>query len=231
MMATIRQLFTFGTALIHSPAPGNPDLRLTVQAQPRDRSFPMRDTFHDELDQIGTALIEMTQLVGTAMSKATTALLTADLAAAEEVVSGDDKVNVLYAETEERAFDLLARQQPVAGDLRVIVTGLRMVASLERMGDLAAHIAKIARLRYPQVAVPEEVRDVIRQMSVIAQNVVTKAGAVLAGHDIELAAELERDDDAMDELHKRLFTVLLGDWTHGIEAAIDVTLLGRFYER
>jgi phosphate transport system protein len=191
----------------------------------------MRDTFHDELDQIGAALIEMTQLAGAAMSKATTALLTADLTLAEQVVSDDDKVDQLYQETEERAFDLLARQQPVAGDLRVIITGLRMVASLERMGDLAAHIAKIARLRYPQPAVPAEVNDIIRQMAVVAQNVVVKAGAVLAGHDIELAAELERDDDAMDALHKQLFTVLLGDWQHGIEAAIDVTLLGRFYER
>jgi phosphate transport system protein len=191
----------------------------------------MRDTFHDELDQIGAALIEMTQLVGTAMSRATTALLSADLPLAEDVVLSDEKVNALYRETEERAFDLLARQQPVASDLRVIVTGLRMVASLERMGDLAVHIAKIARLRYPNPAVPVEVRDIVKQMGVVAQNVVTKAGAVLAGHDIELAAEVERDDDAMDALHKRLFTVLLADWQHGIEAAIDVTLLGRFYER
>jgi phosphate transport system protein len=191
----------------------------------------MRDTFHDDLDQIGAALIEMTQLVGTAMHKATAALLDADLGLAEEVISGDDKVNLLHQETEERAFDLLARQQPVAGDLRVIVTGLRMVASLERMGDLAAHIAKIARMRYPEPAVPGEVKDIIRQMGVVAQNIVTKGGAVLAGHDIELAAELERDDDEMDALHKRLFTVLLDDWKHGIESAIDITLLGRFYER
>jgi phosphate transport system protein len=192
----------------------------------------MRDTFHDELDQIGAALIEMSRLVGTAMSTATTALLNADLTLSEEVIASDDKVNLLHQETEERAFDLLARQQPVAGDLRVIITGLRMVASLERMGDLAVHIAKIARLRYPDPAVPSEVRDVIKQMGVVAQNIVTKAGAVLAGHDIELAAELERDDDAMDALHKKLFTIVLDkDWQYGVEAAIDVTLLGRFYER
>lgn len=192
----------------------------------------MRDTFHDELDQIGAALIEMTQLVGTAMSRATAALLSADLQIAEEVIAGDDKVNLLHQETEERAFDLLARQQPVAGDLRVIITGLRMVASLERMGDLAVHIAKITRLRYPEPAVPAEVHGVIKQMGIVAQNIVTKAGAVLAGHDIELAAELERDDDAMDALHKKLFTVVLDkEWQHGVEAAIDVTLLGRFYER
>jgi phosphate transport system protein len=192
----------------------------------------MRDTFHDELDQIGVALVEMSKLVGTAMSKATTALLRADLTLSEEVITADEVVDRLHMETEERAFDLLARQQPVAGDLRVIVTGLRMVASLERMGDLAVHIAKIARLRYPDRAVPAEVHDVIRQMGVVAQNIVTKAGAVLAGHDIQLAAELARDDDSMDALHKELFGIVLDkDWGHGVEAAIDVTLLGRYYER
>ncbi len=192
----------------------------------------MRDTFHDELDQIGTALIDMSKLVGTAMSKATTALLKVDLTLAEEVIAGDEKVDALHDETEQRAYDLLARQQPVAGDLRVIVTGLRMVASLERMGDLAVHIAKIARLRYPDKAVPTEVQATIRQMGIVAQNVVTKAGAVLAGHDIELAAEVARDDDAMDALHKKLFTLVLDPgWQHGVEAAIDITLLGRFYER
>jgi phosphate transport system protein len=192
----------------------------------------MRDTFHDELDQIGVALVEMSKLVGTAMSKATAALLGADLTLSEEVITADEVVDRLHMETEERAFDLLARQQPVAGDLRVIVTGLRMVASLERMGDLAVHIAKIARLRYPDRAVPAEVHDVIRQMGVVAQNIVTKAGAVLAGHDIELAAELARDDDLMDALHKELFGIVLDkDWEHGVEAAIDVTLLGRYYER
>jgi len=99
------------------------------------------------------------------------------------------------------------------------------------MGDLAVHIAKIARMRYPEPAVPAEVHEIMRQMGEVAQNIVTKAGAVLAGHDIQLAGELERDDDAMDALHKKLFTVLLDDWKHGVEAAIDVTLLGRFYER
>jgi len=192
----------------------------------------MRETFHDELDQIGAGLVEMAKLVGTAMSSATAALLKADLTLAEEVITGDEAVDRLHTEIDERAFGLLARQQPVAGDLRVIVTGMRMVASLERMGDLAVHIAKIARLRYPDNAVPAEVHDVIRQMGVIAQNIVTKAGAVLAGHDIELAAELVRDDDAMDALHKKLFAIVLDkDWKHGVEAAIDVTLLGRFYER
>jgi phosphate transport system protein len=192
----------------------------------------MRDTFHDELDQIGTALVEMTNMVGSAMSRATTALLDADLSLAESVISADQAIDDLYRETEERAFDLLARQQPVAGDLRIIITGLRMVGDLERMGDLAEHIAKIARRRYPASAVPPELRVVLLEMGQIAQRIVAKAGSVIAGQDAELAAELEHDDDAMDALHRRLFKIILADnWAHGVEAAIDITLLGRFYER
>jgi phosphate transport system protein len=192
----------------------------------------MRDTFHDELDQIGNNLVEMTNLVGSAMSRATTALLDADLSLAESVITADAQVDALYRQTEEQAFDLLARQQPVAGDLRVIVTGLRMVGDLERMGDLAEHIAKIARRRYPASAVPPELRAVLLEMGQIAQRIVAKAGSVIAGQDAELAAELEQDDDAMDNLHRKLFTIVLDDdWEHGMEAAIDITLLGRFYER
>ncbi|HEY0486398.1 MAG TPA: phosphate signaling complex protein PhoU [Mycobacteriales bacterium] len=192
----------------------------------------MRDTFHDELDQIGAALVEMTNMVGSAMSRATTALLDGDLELAEKVISADAAVDELYRQTEERAFDLLARQQPVAGDLRVIITGLRMVGDLERMGDLAEHIAKIARRRYPASAVPPELRATILEMGQVAQRIVAKAGSVIAGHDAELAAELENDDDVMDALHRKLFRIVLDDdWAHGMEAAIDITLLGRFYER
>jgi phosphate transport system protein len=191
----------------------------------------MRNTFHDELARIGSVLVDMTKLVSCAMSKATTALLTADLTMAEEVITADAEIDRLYRETEDRAYELLARQQPVAIDLRQIVTGLRMVADLERMGDLAQHIAKIARMRYPVGAVPPELHEVIREMGEVAQAVVDKAGAVIDGRDVELATELEQDDDRMDALHRKLFTILLSGWDHGIEAAIDITLLGRFYER
>ncbi|WP_163511887.1 phosphate signaling complex protein PhoU [Fodinicola acaciae] len=191
----------------------------------------MRNTFHDELARIGSVLVDMTKLVSCAMSKATTALLTADLTLAEEVIAADAEIDRLYRETEDRAYELLARQQPVAIDLRQIVTGLRMVADLERMGDLAQHIAKIARMRYPDCAVPPELHAVIREMGEVAQRVIDKAGAVIDGRDVELATELEQDDDRMDALHRKLFTILLSGWDHGIEPAIDITLLGRFYER
>ncbi len=192
----------------------------------------MRDTYHDDLDSISTSLVEMTNLVGSAMSRATTALLDADLQLAEMVITADEAVDARYRETEAKAFDLLARQQPVASDLRVLVTSLRMVADLERMGDNAVHVAKIARRRYPSSAVPPSLRSTVLKMGHAAEEIVAKAGSVIASRDIVLAAELEKDDDVMDDLHRKLFTLILDEqWEGGIEAAIDVTLAGRYYER
>ena len=192
----------------------------------------MRDTYHVELDAISKSLVEMANLVGSAMSRATTALLDGDLQLAEQVITADEAVDARYREVEARAFDLLARQQPVASDLRVLVTSLRMVADLERMGDNAAHVAKIARRRYPSSAVPPALRSTVLEMGHAAEEIVAKAGSVIAGRDLKLAAELEKDDDVMDELHRQLFTAILDDrWDQGVEAAIDITLVGRHYER
>ena len=192
----------------------------------------MRDTYHDELDAISSSLVEMANLVGSAMSRATTALLDGDLQLAEQVITADEAIDARYREVEARAFDLLARQQPVASDLRVLVTSLRMVADLERMGDNAAHVAKIARRRYPSSAVPPALRSTVLEMGHAAEEIVAKAGSVVAGRDLKLAAELEKDDDVMDELHRNLFTAILDDrWDQGVEAAIDITLVGRHYER
>jgi phosphate transport system protein len=192
----------------------------------------MRDTYHDELDAISTSLVEMANQVGSAMSRATTALLDADLQLAEQVISADEAVDARYREVEARAFDVLARQQPVASDLRVLVTSLRMVADLERMGDNASHVAKVARRRYPSSAVPPALRATVLKMGHAAEEIVAKAGSVIAGRDLALAAQLEKDDDVMDELHRQLFTAILDDrWDDGVEAAIDITLVGRHYER
>ena len=192
----------------------------------------MRDAYHDELNAISASLVEMTNMVGSAMSRATTALLDADLKLAEGVIAGDEYVDALYRDVEAQAFNLLARQQPVASDLRVVVTSLRMVADLERMGDNAVHVAKIARRRYPHSAVPATLRATVLQMGHAAQEIVTKAGSVIAKRDLEMAAELEKDDDVMDELHRQLFTAILDDqWAEGVEPAIDITLAGRHYER
>jgi phosphate transport system protein len=192
----------------------------------------VRDQYHDDLDAITTSLIEITRLAGSAINHATQALLDADLQAAESVISGDNAIDALYQHIEESALDLLARQQPVASDLRTVITGLRMVADIERMGDLALHIAKVARLRYPSSAIPVELQATVLEMGQVAQRICAKCSSVIATRDLQMAAELERDDDVMDDLHRRLFATLLDDgWRGGIETAIDVTLCGRYYER
>jgi phosphate transport system protein len=192
----------------------------------------MRKIYHDELDEIGATLITMSKLVGVEMQRATSALLDGDLAGAEAVISADPEVDALREQTELRCFQLIARQQPVATDLRVLITSLYMVQDLERMGDLALHVAKIARLRYPEIAVPRDIRDVIEQMGEVALSLVAKVADVIDGRDMELAAAIEAEDDSMDALHRKLFTLLLSpNWSHGTEAAIDMTLLGRYYER
>ena len=191
----------------------------------------MRGAFHDELNHLSAALVEMSERVDVALQQASAALINADLDAAESVISADAAIDALQVETEERGMELLARQQPVAGDLRLIITAFRMVSSLERMGDLARHVAQIARMRYPEPALPPEIRPHFQEMADVAHEIVQKVRLLLEGHDVVLAAELDADDNRMDELHRRMFRVLYQDWPHGMETAVDVTLLSRYYER
>jgi phosphate transport system protein len=192
----------------------------------------MRDAFHDDLDSINQTLVEMSTLVAGAMGRATTALLTANLELAEEVIADDDRVDAIQHELDNKTLDVMARQQPVASDLRNLVTSLRMSADFERMGDFAHHAARIARMRYPNKAVPAELESTIQAMGDCAVALITKVTGLLQSRDTDVALEVERDDDEMDKLHRKLFEVLLDDnWSHGIETAIDMTLLGRYYER
>jgi phosphate transport system protein len=192
----------------------------------------MRHAFHEDLDKISDQLVEMTRLVGSAMSRATTALLDADIQLAETVIAGDKTIDAMREQIDSLAIDLLARQNPVATDLRIIVTGMRMSSDLERMGDLARHIAKVARLRYPESAIPAEVRSEIVQMGNVAEAIVAKAGSVIASKDVTAAAELDRDDDAMDDLHRDLLARLMeGPWKYGVQSAVDLALISRYYER
>jgi len=192
----------------------------------------MRDAYHEQLDSVGHTLVEMAGLVGRALSRATTALLEADLATAEAVISADDAVDALHRELDVRALDLMARQQPVAGDLRTLVTSLRMSADLERMGDLARHIAKIARMRYPEHAVPEELRPTFERMGEIGAQLAEKVADIVEEKDVNAARTLESEDDDVDRLHGEVFTALLSQENpYTVESAIDVTLLSRYYER
>ncbi|MEV0204562.1 phosphate signaling complex protein PhoU [Streptomyces sp. NPDC050788] len=192
----------------------------------------MRAAYHEELESIGDSLVEMANLVTSAMGRATSALLDADLQLAESVIAGGDTVDDLQRDMENRAVAVLARQQPVARDLRLVVTSLRMSADLERCGVLAQHVAKVARRRFPDQAVPRDLRRTILEMGQLAQRLMAQAAEVIVTRDVESALQLEKDDDRMDELHRMIFHHLLDEkWHHGVETAVDVTLVGRYYER
>ena len=192
----------------------------------------MRNQFHEELDAVGATLVQMAELVKSAMEKATTALLTADLALAEKVIAQDDLVDNMQHELDNRTMLVLAKQQPVASDLRVLVTSLRMSADLERMGDMAHHIAKLARMRHPATAVPAEISLTIQEMGRVAGLIIDKLAGIIKSRNLADAKQLAIDDDEMDKLHRKLIQTLVDkSWPHGTETAIDLTLLGRYYER
>jgi phosphate transport system protein len=192
----------------------------------------MRDLYHDQLDGILDDLVAMTGSVRDAVRESTDALLLAKPEAAESVISGDRSIDLTRDLLEERSLQLLATQQPVAGDLRIIVAAMRMVGDLERMGDMAVHIAKVARMRIPDVAVPEPLRPTMTHMAEVADRMVGSASRIIAERDVEAALDLEDEDDEMDQLRRLLFRMLLSDdWSYGVEPAIDVALLGRYYER
>ncbi len=192
----------------------------------------MREFYRHQLDAIIHDLVKMTRMVHTATERATEALLNADAATAEEVIAADAEVDRAREEIEERSFELLALQQPVATDLRMLIAALRMVADLERMGDLAVHVAKVTRLRYPDHAVPPEIEPTISSMAQAAVRMVDAAADVIDNRDVEAAVALEDEDEEMDRLRRSIFTELLSDrWQAGIEPAVDAALLGRYYER
>jgi phosphate transport system protein len=192
----------------------------------------MREAFHDQLDAIFSDLRAICGQVEVAVHDATRSLLTGDVEIAQKVISSDVEIDAARERVEQDAFALLSLQQPVAGDLRMIVAALRMVGELERMGDLSVHVARVARRRVPQVAVPDELRPTMEEMAETAEDMVRRVRAIIGSRDVEAAIELGRDDEVMDQLRRRSFTELMSqDWSHGVEAAVDVALLGRYYER
>jgi phosphate transport system protein len=192
----------------------------------------MREAFHEQLEGVFDDLAGICRQVEEAVGLATQALLSGDAEIAERVISGDDEIDRARERVEEKCFSLLSLQQPVAGDLRVVVSALRMVSELERMGDLSVHVAKIARYRVPHVAVPDEARPTMERMAATAEDMVSRVSQIITRRDVEAAIALGRDDEVMDQLRRRSFHELLSDdWAHGVEAAVDIALLGRYYER
>jgi phosphate transport system protein len=192
----------------------------------------MRDVYQEQLDELAAALAGMCTQVADAMGKATRALLEVDLQLAEEVISEDIRVDEIRAQAEEKAFALLALQAPVATDLRIVVSAIHGAGDIERMGDLALHVAQAARRRHPLPVLPTEMAPYFAEMGRVGVELALKAGDVIRTRDLARAAELETDDDAMDDLHRHMFTVLMDrEWSHGVGPAVDITLLARFYER
>ncbi|MCW2638960.1 MAG: phoU, partial [Dactylosporangium sp.] len=192
----------------------------------------MREEFRADLAQVSRTLVAMAEAIQAAMRRATDALLKADQTEAEQVCDRDAEIDALYRIVEDKVYDVVARQAPVASDLRVVLTALHVAGDLERMGDLAKHVAKAALRRHPAPVIPPELTEVIEQMGDVANLLAGKIASALTNLDAVAAAQLERDDDVMDELHRQLFKVVLEpDWPHGVESAVDAALLGRFYER
>jgi phosphate transport system protein len=192
----------------------------------------MRTAYHEKLDGLTAQLGDMCGMAGVAMERATQALLQADLVLAEQVITDHDQITAMSLRAEEAAFVLLALQAPVAGDLRAIVSSIQIVADVDRMGALALHVAKIARRRHPQHVLPEEVNGYFAEMGRVAVELGNAVQEVVVTRDPEKAARLREEDDAMDDLHRHLFSVLMDrEWKYGVAAAVDITLLGRFYER
>jgi phosphate transport system protein len=195
------------------------------------RDLMPREGFHGQLEAIRGALADMCEKAGTAMERATTALLGADLAVAEGVGQLAGQLDTARRVVEDQTYEVLALQQPVAGDLRSLVMAIKVGGDIDRMGSLANHVAKVAVRRYPGGAVPDAMFPVFRKMGGVATRMAAGAGAVLESADAADAGRLALDDDAMDGLRRSLFLTLLDDWPYGVESAIDVALLGRYYER
>lgn len=192
----------------------------------------MREIFEAELQQIGDDLADMSRLVESAISRAGVALLTADLQLAQSVIADDRRIDQLERDLDERCVLLLAQQAPVATDLRVVVSALRMSASLERMGDLARHIAQVARGRFPQHAMAPLVEGTFASMQDAATRVARRTTTLLTTRDLEVASNIQRDDDLLDQLHQDTFQSLFSDsWDGTTQETVDVTLVGRYYER
>jgi phosphate transport system protein len=168
----------------------------------------IRSIFQEELDAVSQTLVDLTKMVSDSINKATTSLIDANLSLAEEVITFDEKIDQIQHDLDARIIDIIARQQPVATDLRALITALRMSADLERMGDLAHHIAKVARLRHPGSAVPLELQTTLQRMGHVAENIARKVGTVVESRDTTLALEVAKDDDEMDKLHRDLISVL-----------------------
>jgi phosphate transport system protein len=192
----------------------------------------MRQAYQLRLADLGDHGSLMCQVASDCLRDATKALLDADLSLAEQVIASDVRLDEMRSNAENVALELLALEAPVASDLRTVISAIWIVADMQRMGALAIHVAKAARRRHPAHVIPAEIRPIIERMGRVGVHLADQAGVVLRDRNVELARQLEVEDDLMDDLQRELFGALLNpNWRHGVAPAVDVALLARFYER
>lgn len=192
----------------------------------------MREVFQQELREVQERLVEIATLVEISIENATRAFNESNVSLAETVIADDDKIDELTVNLDELAINILARQQPVARDLRIVVSALRISASLERMGDMSEHIAQLARYRFPEKVVPKSLRSTFAEMGRLDVEVAKKLTELLRTEDVAIAEQIRNDDDKIDELHLSVFDKVLGEtWKGGAEDTVDATLASRYHER
>lgn len=192
----------------------------------------MRAVFQQELKEVQDRLVEIATLVEISIENATRAFNESNVALADTVIADDDKIDALTVDLDELAINILARQQPVARDLRIVVSALRISASLERMGDMSEHIAQLARYRFPEKVVPKALRPTFAELGRLDVEVAKKLTELLRTQDVRIAEEIRNDDDRIDELHLSVFEKVLSDsWKGGAEDTVDSTLASRYHER
>jgi phosphate transport system protein len=192
----------------------------------------MREVFQQELREVQDRLVEISGLVADSIEKATAAFNQSDVALAESVIESDHQIDALAAELDELAIQILARQNPVARDLRIVVSALRISASLERMGDIAEHIAQLSRYRFPEKVVPKSLRPTFLEMGRLDVEVAKKLTELLRTEDADIAEDIRNEDDKIDELHLSVFEKVLGEtWKGGAAETVDATLASRYHER
>lgn len=192
----------------------------------------MREVFQQELKEVQDRLVEIAGDVTRIMENASKAFTTSDVALADQAIASAEAIATKALTLDELAIRILARQSPVARDLRILVSALRMSASLERMGALAGHIAQIARFRFPGSAVPAALLPVFEEMGALDVQLAKQVTALLADPDVDVARSIQAEDERVDELHRGVFEVVLADsWKENAMFTVDVTLASRYHER
>src|SRR5690554_1759978 len=192
----------------------------------------MRAVFQQELEEVQVRLVEIAELVAISIENATRAFNESNVTLAEQVIADDDKIDELTANLDELAIQILARQQPVARDLRIVVSALRISASLERMGDMSEHIAQLARYRFPEKVVPKKLRPTFVEMGRLDVHIARMLTELLRTQDTEIAEQIRNEDDKVDALHLAVFDTVLGEsWKGEAVDTVDSTLASRYHER